>query len=146
MTLTTAAAPAATVSPKTLHGGTGFAVAVKPVEAHVARMRRITTAHLRLWRVPAPLSESIVLALSELVTNGIVHGHGAVGLIVRYTADLLRIEVSDGNPAPAQLRHADDGDISGRGLFLVASLATDWGVSDGGTTTWCEFCLSTGRP
>lgn len=146
MTLTTAAAPAAAVSPNAAGGGTGFAVAFEPVKARVAGMRKIMKAHLRLWHVPEPLAENILLALSELVTNGVVHGHGAVALIVRCTADRLRIEVTDGNPTPARLRYADDGDVSGRGLFLVAYFATEWGVSNDGMTTWCEFDLAEGRP
>lgn len=124
----------------------GFAVAFEPIKARVPGMRKIATAHLRLWRVSEPLAENILLALSELVTNAVVHGDGAVGLVVRCTADQLRIEVTDGKPVAAQLRDADDCDVSGRGLFLVAYFATKWGVSDDGMTTWCEFDLTEGRP
>ncbi|MBT2396246.1 ATP-binding protein [Streptomyces sp. ISL-100] len=109
-------------------------------------MRKITAAHLRLWRVPEPTAENVILAVSELVTNGIQHGHGAVGLKAIYSDGVLRVEVTDGNPSPAQLAKADDDDLSGRGLFLVAVLAHNWGVSDDGHTTWCAFHLSSGRP
>lgn len=125
--------------------GPGFAVAFAPDKRRVAQMRRITATHLRRWRVAEPTAENVVLAVSELVTNGIQHGHGDVELKAICAADVLRIEVTDGNPAPAQLATADDDELSGRGLFLVAVLAHNWGVSDDGYTTWCDFRLSSGR-
>ncbi|MCL7376998.1 ATP-binding protein [Streptomyces sp. 35G-GA-8] len=123
----------------------GFAVAFTPDRLHVARMRRITVAHLRLWKVSGTLSENIVLAVSELVSNAIQHGRGHVGLEIRCTLDELRINVTDGNPTPAALRCAGPVDETGRGLFLVAVFAQDWGVSDDGMTTWCTFRLPAGR-
>ncbi|MFH8466017.1 ATP-binding protein [Streptomyces sp. NPDC017991] len=125
--------------------GPGFAVAFTPDECRVAHMRKITAAHLRLWRVPKSTAENVILAVSELVTNGIQHGYGAVGLKAICVDGELRVEVTDGNPAPARLAQADDDDLSGRGLFLVAVLAHNWGVSDDGHTTWCAFRLSSGR-
>lgn len=125
--------------------GTGFSVAFTPDECQVAQMRKITATLLRRWRVPETTVESVVVAVSELVTNGIRHGHGAIALQAICSDGVLRIEVTDGNPSPAQLTTAGDDDSSGRGLFLVAVLAHDWGVSDGGRTTWCEFRLSSGR-
>lgn len=117
----------------------GFAVAFTPDKARVGRMRRITAAHLRLWKVPGPTAENIVLAVSELVANAIEHGCGDIELTVLYACGEVRVEVTDGNPAPAKLTVADDEDVSGRGLFLVAVLAQDWGVSTDGRSTWCVF-------
>ncbi|MFJ9889512.1 ATP-binding protein [Streptomyces sp. NPDC091287] len=126
--------------------GPGFTVAPFTPDKHrVAQMRKITANRLRRWRVAEPTVENVVLAVSELVTNGIQHGHGAVGLKAICADGLLRVEVTDGNPDPAKLAEADDDDLSGRGLFLVAVLAHNWGVSDDGHTTWCAFRLSSGR-
>ncbi|MFF0222826.1 ATP-binding protein [Streptomyces sp. NPDC004629] len=116
----------------------GFAVAFTPDKAQVGRMRRITAAHLRLWHVSEPTVENVVLAVSELVTNAIRYGRGDAGLKILYADDDVRVEVSDGNPEPA-LTNAQPDDTSGRGLFLVAVLARDWGVSDDGEMTWCIF-------
>ncbi|MFF2851498.1 ATP-binding protein [Streptomyces sp. NPDC058001] len=134
-------APAAVVVAAQLRHQTacGFAVAFAPDKARVGHMRRITTAHLRLWKISGPPADNIVHAVSELVTNAIQHGHGNIRLKVTHTAGEVRVEVTDGNPASAELTVADDEDVSGRGLFLVAFLARDWGVSDGGRTTWCVF-------
>ncbi|MDX2820603.1 ATP-binding protein [Streptomyces ipomoeae] len=117
----------------------GFAVAFTPDKARVGPMRRITAAHLRLWKVPGPTAENIVLAVSELVANAIEHGYGDIGLTIVYACGEVRVEVTDSNPTPAKLTFADDEDVSGRGLFLVAVLAQDWGVSGDGRSTWCVF-------
>ncbi|MFE4540363.1 ATP-binding protein [Streptomyces scopuliridis] len=139
--------PVATVAAELLsQTSDGFAVAFPPDKTRVARMRRITGAHLRLWKVPDPEAENIVLAVSELVTNAIRHGRGDVELRVLRTLDELRIEVTDGNPTRAVLRCADAVDETGRGLFLVAVFARDWGVSDDGMTTWCSFRVPERKP
>ncbi|MFB8775794.1 ATP-binding protein [Streptomyces broussonetiae] len=113
--------------------------------ACVGRARRITRAFLGLWNVNGELAENILLAVSELVTNAIEHGTGDVALRLWYPHGELRIEVTDDNPAPAELRLAGDDDVSGRGLFLVAVLARTWGVSKDGKTTWCMFRIPEGR-
>ncbi|EST31695.1 ATP-binding protein [Streptomyces niveus] len=122
-----------------------FEVVVAPDRVRVAQIRRITMAFMRLWDVPAPLAEDVQLAVSELVTNAVEHGCGSVGLRMRHTGSELSVEVTDENPAPARLRAAEDDDVCGRGLLLVALLSKEWGVSDNGRTTWCTFLLPTGR-
>ncbi|MFD5130924.1 ATP-binding protein [Streptomyces olindensis] len=135
--------PAAAVAPdatKALpHTSRAFDVAFTSNPASASQARRITRAFLGLWNVNGELAENIVLAISELVTNAVEHGTGDVGLRVQYPDGELRIEVTDDNPTPAELRTADDEDVSGRGLFLVAVLARKWGVSKDGKTTWCVF-------
>ncbi|MFE6164129.1 ATP-binding protein [Streptomyces sp. NPDC056486] len=126
--------------------GAGFAVAFAPDESRVAHMRKITTAHLRLWQVPEPTADDVVLAVSELVTNAIQHGDGAIALKAICSEGRLQVEVTDGSPNPAQLNSADDDALSGRGLFLIDALADNWGVSGDGTTTWATFRFLAGRP
>ncbi|TXL87698.1 ATP-binding protein [Streptomyces sp. IB2014 016-6] len=141
MSHATAAAPSA-AKPETSRA---FEVIMAPDRARVAQIRRITMAFMRLWDVPAPLAEDVRLAVSELVTNAVEHGHGSVGLRMRNTGSELSVEVTDDNPAPARLRTAEDDDVCGRGLLLVAVLSKEWGVSDDGRTTWCTFLFPTGR-
>ncbi|AKN75082.1 anti-sigma regulatory factor [Streptomyces sp. PBH53] len=121
-------------------------VAIAPDPVHVARVRRITVAFLRHREVPTALAQDVLVAVSELVTNAIEHGHGTVSLRMRHTDQEVRIEVSDDNPEPARLRKAAAHEVRGRGLFLVAALAQGrWGVTNEGRTTWAAFRISSGR-
>jgi len=137
MSPATAVAAAARTAPSRARRAFDVAFACEPV--CVSSARRITRAHLRLWNVTGELADDIVLVVSELVTNAVEHGTGGVSFQVRYPESELRVEVTDGNSTPAALRPADDENISGRGLFLVAGLASEWGVSNDGHTTWCAF-------
>ncbi|GHF33420.1 hypothetical protein GCM10010218_13150 [Streptomyces mashuensis] len=143
MSPATAVAPApATLRPQTPHA---FEVAIAPDPVRVAHMRRITMAFMRHWAVPIQLARDVVVVVSELATNAIQHGHGAVRLRIRHTCNELHVEVTDDNPAPARLQAAADDDVSGRGLFLVHVLARGWGASEDGRTTWATFSVPAGR-
>jgi hypothetical protein len=52
----------------------------------------------------------------------------------------VRIEVDDQSPAHVEVRPLDTEDESGRGMFLVATLARAWGRR--GTRTWCTVAAS----
>lgn len=106
--------------------GRRFEVLFLPAEHRVGQMRDITAIYLRQWSL-APVVEDAVLVVSELVTNAVRHGTGAVGLRVSAGAEELRIEVHDGSTVPARLRAAGEEEESGRGLFLVDALARAWG-------------------
>ncbi|MFD3514879.1 ATP-binding protein [Streptomyces sp. NPDC058657] len=152
MTPATAVAPSdARTPPQTARAfGTSFTLSNPkvPDAVRVGQMRKITRAHLRMWKVAEPQAGDIVLVVSELITNAVEHGADgrAIGLRVGYIGGQLRVEVTDENPSPAVLRCADDDEDSGRGVFLIAAFAEDWGVSEDGKTTWCEFTMPAGRP
>lgn len=121
--------------------GCGFEVNFLPTDLRVGQMRRITLAQLSVWGLTA-LCDAAMLVVSELVTNAVRHGRGdSVGLRVKTADGELRIEVTDGNPAPARLREAGEAAENGRGLFLVAAVAKKWGVSPDGRTTWCSLAI-----
>lgn len=101
------------------------------------------------------LVDSAQLAVSELVTNAILHGAFPVSVAVRGTPDRPRIEVRDASlhlPELPQLPGADEhgtaldatecGDplaTVGRGLTLVARSSWAWGidVDPEGKVAWC---------
>lgn len=88
--------------------------------------------------------DAAVLAVSELVANAVVHGgpgHGDVELTVKTGTDGLHIEVFDDDPRPPELRSARSGDDRGRGLAIVAGLASAWGWTPaaGGKRVWCHL-------
>ncbi|MFE4398059.1 MULTISPECIES: ATP-binding protein [Streptomycetaceae] len=122
-----------------------------PRSAGRARIRFIRQAFE--WEVPIDSAETGLILLSELVTNACRHARSPrdrmIGVRVLLPTDsLLRIEVSDANstlPTPCEATPEDE---SGRGLELVAALATSWGAhlrGDGyiGKTVWCELALPT---
>ncbi|MBJ3809429.1 ATP-binding protein [Streptomyces flavofungini] len=124
----------------------GFEAAFEPDPACVSGARRITTAFLPLCGVCGQLADSIVLAVSELVTNAVRHGKGDVDLRLSISRNELLIEVTDGNPNPAEMNTSGTDEESGRGLLLVDALARKWGVTPDGTTTWCVFLLLVEKP
>jgi PAS domain S-box-containing protein len=74
-------------------------------------------------------SDAAELALSEVVTNGVLHAHTELTVRLRVLDALLEVEVADGNPTlPTQRRAADAEATTGRGLELVAALTRDCGA------------------
>lgn len=116
-----------------------FEEVIPPEPDQVSRLRQITTTFLLRRSVPSSLADDVVVTVSELVTNGIEHGHGPVVLRARLTDAEVLVEVSDESQAPARLRAPTDDEVRGRGLLLVSALAHDWGVRDEGRTTWAAF-------
>ncbi|MFE7795140.1 SpoIIE family protein phosphatase [Streptomyces sp. NPDC057460] len=110
--------------------------------AQVARARDLTTRQLADWDAE-PLAFTTELIVSELVTNAIRYARGPIALRLIH-AEALICEVSDGSLNAPHLRRARVHDEGGRGLFLVAQLASRWGTRYGrdGKTIWAEQPLS----
>lgn len=91
----------------------------------------------------AERADEVCLLVSELVTNGIVHAKLPVSACVSGRSDVLRLEVYDPAPALPCARQSTDEDEAGRGLALIAALATQWGTlphtGAGGKSIWCEL-------
>jgi anti-sigma regulatory factor (Ser/Thr protein kinase) len=78
--------------------------------------------------VSAETADTAELLASELVTNAVVHGRGAVTVLMEYDADGLGVTVCDDEPALPVLPDPDPLSLGGRGLHLVAALSDAWGV------------------
>jgi len=82
----------------------------------------------------------LCLVVTELVTNAVTHGQGAVRLRLQLDAGAVRGEViDDGGGFESELREAGPSETTGRGLMLVDRLTTRWGVHDGTTHVWFEI-------
>ncbi len=106
--------------------------------AVVATARQAAARQLAEWGLEEA-AFTTELIVSELVTNAVRYGGGPVGLrLIR--GDVLVCEVSDPSSTQPRLRRARWTDEGGRGLFLVAQLATRWGsrYRRGGKTIWAE--------
>ncbi|WP_037680942.1 SpoIIE family protein phosphatase [Streptomyces griseus] len=108
------------------------------------RARAFASGVLTSWRFPPELHDLGVLAASELVANSLQHGTPPMRLRLRRTDRRLIIEVTDGDDHLPRRRRAEPADESGRGIAIVATIASNWGARrtpGGGKAVWCEFVL-----
>ena len=100
-------------------------LAAGPAAAGEARSQ--VRAAIRDWGLPVDPDVAVLLA-SELVTNAITHETGgSITLGIRCFREWLRVDVHDTSRSfPVVTVAAGDAE-TGRGLMLVATLATEWG-------------------
>lgn len=98
------------------------------------------------------LRENAELAMSEVVTNAILHGKGPVTVRLRGTIDHPRVEVRDASGAPPALtsddpqEFVDDLPTFGRGLAIVAAFSEAWGAERDGDGKLVWFVPSAAPP
>ncbi|MFD9225206.1 SpoIIE family protein phosphatase [Streptomyces sp. NPDC060064] len=108
------------------------------------RARAFASGVLASWRFSSELHDLGVLAASELVANSLQHGTPPMRLRLRRTDRRLIIEVTDGDDHLPRRRRAETEDEAGRGISIVATIASSWGsrrTPGGGKAVWCEFAL-----
>ena len=106
-----------------------------------SRGRHAVTEVLDGWGCEPGTREDLLLVVSELVTNAVVHGAEPIVVTMVRAAERVRVEVTDGaagssphgNPRPP--KNAE----TGRGLSVVTRLAVAWGwraTPGSGKTVW----------
>lgn len=94
--------------------------------------------------VPPQDMDAVLLVVSELVTNALVHTDGRVRLDLMLVNRRLRVAVADSSPRtpvkPASISWEATG---GRGILLVEAMAATWGTVpvSGGKQVWSEIVL-----
>jgi len=93
------------------------------------RARRLTAEILTAWGRTETI-EVAQLLVSEVVTNAVRFAGARSALCVTVSAHdgRVRVAVDDGSSLRPVLKPAHDDDETGRGMHLVAALATQWGV------------------
>ena len=99
----------------------------------------------RAWLEQNPTDsdpDSVVLAMTEMVTNSVRYGAAPIQVELVGDSHLLLLRVSDGSSALPGRSDRGIGAEGGRGLAVIDAVTTRWGVwprPGGGKTVWCEF-------
>ena len=119
------------------------AATLLPADASSARAaRRFVRESLSPWGISAAVIEDAQLLVSELTTNAVRHGQGAITVTVTLTVTTLRVGVQDASDVEPQRRVADLQDEGGRGIWLVDAMSTRHGTTQhpgAGKTDWFEL-------
>ena len=108
----------------------------------VVAARRMLRELLSAWGAPQDRQDAELLA-TELVANVVDHvgGEQALTLEVDLADDWLRIGVVDGSAVRPVVQELSGVRPRGRGMQMVAAIATRWGVDDhrGGKRVWLDL-------
>jgi anti-sigma regulatory factor (Ser/Thr protein kinase) len=111
--------------------------------ASAGQARQLVDALLRGSGASEDARQSGQLVASELVTNALQHGKGAIELRLKLIGEFLRIEVVDqGRDQAPAVRQAQPDETGGWGLRIVDRLAAQWGVFEGTTHVWADVALA----
>jgi anti-sigma regulatory factor (Ser/Thr protein kinase) len=109
------------------------------VRGATALARRSIRTRLHLL-VTQDALDDVLLIVSELVTNAVLHGSGAIALRLEFDGRRITGRVSDegrGFASRGLDRPADR--IGGNGLHIVEQIASRWGVNDDASQVWFEI-------
>jgi anti-sigma regulatory factor (Ser/Thr protein kinase) len=120
-----------------------------PPEANAVRQCRLEAeAALRGWTLSAGVISDAVLLLGEMVGNAVRHARTDFTATIIVRGPVLRLEVFDRDTRPPSLLGLDAESTSGRGLHIVAGLASNWGwqTADSeegvsGKRVWAEMAV-----
>ncbi|MEH3076503.1 MAG: ATP-binding protein [Quadrisphaera sp.] len=112
-------------------------LAPEPASARLGRIAAVE--HLARAGTGPALTESVVLVVSELVTNAVRHAPGPLELLLEADATSASVGVRDTSPVDPELVDPYDG--GGRGMLVVATLAVRWHVErvPGGKVVWAHL-------
>jgi anti-sigma regulatory factor (Ser/Thr protein kinase) len=101
---------------------------LEPSSSAPAQARRVVRQVLADV-VPADLTHTAELLVSELVTNAITHGTGIVTVSIDCTDHILAVTVGDDAPGVPEIQPECLMALGGRGLRMIDTLASSWGVN-----------------
>jgi anti-sigma regulatory factor (Ser/Thr protein kinase) len=116
-----------------------FAVRLSPTWTAVREARRIVARQLA-QHIGEETLDDVLLVVSELVTNAVLHGRGDVDLRMELDRGRITGAVSDeGHGFTPRRRRPDPSRVGGHGLHIVARVADRWGLTAGTTHVWFEI-------
>ncbi|MFD0884747.1 ATP-binding protein [Streptosporangium algeriense] len=125
------------------------AIILPGLERSAGIARQYVTALLARAGYTAVHMQDVVLLVSEVVTNAVVHTAssdpgGKVTIKVALDGNRVYVEVTDdGSNEVPMPRAPDDLGTGGRGLWLVEALSDSWGarMEQGSTSVWMYVSL-----
>ncbi|MGQ0678320.1 MAG: ATP-binding protein [Actinomycetota bacterium] len=111
----------------------------------IAGARRFTEGFLRSHGLSEQIN-TMVLLISEVVTNAILHGGSGAELRLIVSGGSIRAEVKDRSPMFPSVRQYSEDATTGRGMVIVQALASAWGTrSEGdGKVVWFTLTAAAG--
>jgi serine/threonine-protein kinase RsbW len=96
------------------------------------------------------LLDVVELLVSELAGNCVRHTDSSFDVEVSRDRRRIRVAVSDRGAGKPAVQHVDTNAVAGRGLALVETLSSSWGVRTsrrpaGGKAVWFELELANDR-
>jgi anti-sigma regulatory factor (Ser/Thr protein kinase) len=96
------------------------------------------------WNLPNVVGAAAII-ISELVSNVVDHAHTPMTIEVAHRDSHLYLAVHDGASTPPVAKDVtgDTRALRGRGLMLIAAVATTWGYdpNNDGKTVWATVAL-----
>ena len=127
-------------------GGPMSSVTVPHARSSVSAARHALADELIANGIPGPMRDDAVLVLSELVSNSIRHADplptGDIRVRWSLRRDLLHLEITDGGALTRpQAAVAAVSSLGGRGLDIVRTVCSEWGVTEDGNavTVWADL-------
>lgn len=127
--------------------GPDLALSADP--ASVPAARRLVRDFCVGWGADCAATDAAVLLVSELVTNAVLHARTPMTVRLAHRDGVVRVEVRDSHPALPQPRRYNVDTATGRGLRLLETMASAWGVlkvpdaDRPGKIVWFEIPVST---
>jgi hypothetical protein len=99
-----------------------------PDATSVQRARSFVVSRLSDWGCDA-VADTAALLTSELATNVVLHARTPFAVVLTRTLGGARVDVLDRSAQTPVLQAHDLSAPTGRGLALVACLASEWGAT-----------------
>lgn len=127
-------------------GPAPVAYVFRPEPASVGAARRFVAGWCEAAAFSDDVCDTAVLLTSEVVTNAFTHGRSEAHVTAACTPQGIHVAVTDGNSRYPEVVAADPDALSGRGLTILAALASRWGVQEAsfGKTVWFELDVRSG--
>lgn len=129
-------------------GCPGYSQTLTREPGSVGKARCLVRVTLAAWHLD-DLADDGMLIVSELASNAVRHARSPSirVTITRPEPVRVRIGVVDKSRCLPKLREPHEEAETGRGLALVQTLATDWGVDQlpWGKRVWAELCAQERR-